>query len=103
MEAEQARWHRRIVLTDPVLVVEHRDGSFCFKRPVPQTRRSGPFVYRSQPSPTKGAYTMKHSKMISRRSFLQAAVYSTAALSALALTGCGASSSGSSAAAGTAS
>ena len=46
---------------------------------------------------------MKHSKMISRRSFLQAAVYSTAALSALALTGCGASSSGSSAAAGTSS
>ena len=41
---------------------------------------------------------MKHSKMISRRSFLQAAA-SAAALSALALTGCG-SSSGTSSAAG---
>ena len=42
---------------------------------------------------------MKHSKMISRRSFLQAAA-SAAALSALALTGCSSSSGASSAAGG---
>lgn len=36
---------------------------------------------------------MKHSKMISRRSFLQAAILGAAACSALALTGCGSSSS----------
>ena len=48
---------------------------------------------------TKGAFTMKHTKMISRRSFLQAAA-SAAALSALALTGCSSSSGASSAAGG---
>ena len=45
---------------------------------------------------------MKHTEMISRRSFLQAAAL-TAACSALALTGCGSSSSAASSAAGTAS
>ena len=42
---------------------------------------------------------MKHSKMISRRSFLQAAILGAAACSALALTGCGSSSSAASSAA----
>src|SRR5699024_4777499 len=41
----------------------------------------------------------KHSKMISRRSFLQAAILGAAACSALALTGCGSSSSAASSAA----
>lgn len=45
---------------------------------------------------------MKHTEMISRRSFLQAAAL-TAACSALALTGCGSSSSAASSAAGAAS
>jgi len=71
------------------LWITHRDRVvFILERPVPQRER----VFFMPPAPGKELTTMKTMNMISRRSFLKAAM-AASAVSALALTGCGGAAS----------
>ena len=75
--------------TDPVLVDNTQgQGRFSLEIPVPQRER----VFFMPPAPGKELTTMKNMNMISRRSFLKAAM-AASAVSALALTGCGGAAS----------